>query len=747
MSARTLFRFSAPFVRFIFAFLLCLPLQEAAADIEDFDGDTFGDLVVFDPATATFKVRFSSFNQTPGGNAVGNVGDVPAAGDFNGDGVADQAVFNRSTGEWNVLFSGGQSVRVLFGAAGQIPVPARYSGFNCTDLATYDPQQGIWTISNCQIFGPPRFVRFGGRDGDIPVVADYDRDNLADLALVNPYDMVWRVRRSSRGYIEWPFGLPGDIPIPGDFDGNRAAQPAVYRPSTNQVFVRGDNAEVFVFPAPSGMPGDRLIVTDVENDGADDFASFHPSLQTFDVATSELLQFNNLQVPGLAALNVANSGFPSLALPTKSAQFSRGAVPGDFDRSLRSDFPFTRINGAAKQWIVENADGQVYSTFFGFSNDVALYGDTDGDLRMEPIVVRLRSDGFLDWFLRTTTGSAYRVVLGANGDTPIVGDFDCDGKDDVTVVRGDANTGGLTWYSIMSGSRVAPQGTLVATQFGLIGDAIFAADINGDRCDDLVVAQSVAGGHTWFSYSLHDKRTASVPWGIAGLDVPIDPVDFDGNGTDDPVVVRTENGFNTAYILLQDGNFTVVPLGPADGIPFTGHFRGFTTGEIGVYRKAAAGQSARVTVYGLDNSVNEVSLRAIASSDSLITPRGTSSISQTPPPAPTPSNPGCNIVGDFVDGGGGRLWKPESDNTGNPVILMPRSYWTRVTGIEVLNRDGVKILSGRNRVCCPNGNRAHYDIPERAHVLDAQAPITIKFLFNDGSNECLAVPTPSRRYD
>jgi hypothetical protein len=724
--------------------------QEARADIEDFDGDTFGDLVLFDPSSATFKVRFSSFNQRPGGNSVGNVGDVPAAGDFNGDGVADQAVFNRSTGEWNVLLSGGQSVRVLFGAAGQIPVPARYSGFDCTDLATYDPQRGIWTIANCKVFGPPRFVHFGGRAGDIPVVADYDRDNLADLALINPQDMIWRVKRSSRGYIEWPFGLPGDIPLPGDYDGNRAAQPAVYRPSTNQVFVRGDRAEVFAFPAPSGAPGDRLVVTDVENDGADDFASFHPTLQTFDVATSQLLLFNNLVVPGVATLANSSSGFPSLSLPSKSSQFAKGAVPGDFDRSLRSDFPFTRASGASKQWVVENADGAVFSTFFGFSNDAALYGDTDGDLRMEPIVVRLRADGFLDWFLRTTSGSAYRVVLGANGDKPLVGDFDCDGKDDITVVRTDPNSGGLTWYSIMSGSRVAPQGTLVSTQFGLAGDALYAADIDGDRCDDLVVAQKVAGGHTWFSYSLHDDRVDGVAWGIAGIDTPIDPIDFDGNGTDDPIVVRQENGFNTAYVLLQHGKFAVVPLGTADGIPFTGHFRGFTTADIGVYRRASAGQSARVTIYGIDGTVSEVSLVAIASGDTLITPGSSSEVTQTPSapvPAPTPTNPGCNIVGDFVDGGGGKLWKPESDNTHNPVILMPRSYWTRVTGIDVLNRDGVKILEGRNRVCCPNGNRAHYDIPERAHVLDAQAPITIKFLFNDGSNECLSVPVPSRRYD
>ncbi|MCB0325236.1 MAG: hypothetical protein KDD69_16750, partial [Bdellovibrionales bacterium] len=113
---------------------------------------------------------------------------------------------------------------------------------------------------------------------------------------------------------------------------------------------------------------------------------------------------------------------------------------------------------------------------------------------------------------------------------------------------------------------------------------------------------------------------------------------------------------------------------------------------------------------------------------------------------------GCDVTTDFSDGAfRGALWKPVSENTGNPVFLLPSEYWSSadkgVQGIEVLDSAGNVVVNGTRRNCCPNGGRAHFDVPRRASSLNALAPITIRLRLNGGTTECRNVPTPTTRYD
>jgi len=110
--------------------------------------------------------------------------------------------------------------------------------------------------------------------------------------------------------------------------------------------------------------------------------------------------------------------------------------------------------------------------------------------------------------------------------------------------------------------------------------------------------------------------------------------------------------------------------------------------------------------------------------------------------------PGCVEVSDFVDGAGGALWKPVSDNTGNPVILYPKE----LTG--QLNRSSCEIFAsnGDRLLGCPyrttaNGGREHYDVEFPASVLVAEAPLVVRILRTDGLFDCRRVDIPTRRYD
>jgi len=107
----------------------------------------------------------------------------------------------------------------------------------------------------------------------------------------------------------------------------------------------------------------------------------------------------------------------------------------------------------------------------------------------------------------------------------------------------------------------------------------------------------------------------------------------------------------------------------------------------------------------------------------------------------------CDVVTDFFDGGGGSLWKPVSESTGRPVILLAASYWTATESIQVFGNSGDVIANGSFRTCCPNDNRAHFDIEDSANDLARDRPIVVRFNLKSGRKECRVVEDPRDRND
>jgi hypothetical protein len=80
--------------------------------------------------------------------------------------------------------------------------------------------------------------------------------------------------------------------------------------------------------------------------------------------------------------------------------------------------------------------------------------------------------------------------------------------------------------------------------------------------------------------------------------------------------------------------------------------------------------------------------------------------SQTPDPTPTidfRTNPVCKEVESFKDGGGGNVWKPESDHGGILVVLLRDEFVKQFSSCEV-TRKGGKVESLRF-TGFSNGNR------------------------------------------
>jgi hypothetical protein len=136
--------------------------------------------------------------------------------------------------------------------AGRNPVSCStpdYDGDGRIDIAVYRPETGEWFVAQSGSSGAPRVVSWGAAEssglGDVPVPADYDGDGITDFGIWRRANSTWLLTASfsefTGGYYccDWLGSAAlGDVPVPGDYDGDGFAEPAVYRASTGEWFIR-----------------------------------------------------------------------------------------------------------------------------------------------------------------------------------------------------------------------------------------------------------------------------------------------------------------------------------------------------------------------------------------------------------------------------------------------------------------------------------------------------------------------------
>jgi hypothetical protein len=233
-------------------------------DAADFNGDGADDLGLWRSADASFRIRDISTV------FYGVSTDIPITGDYNGDGTADYGVFRPGTlpgssCRWWVrtIYSGTPYTNFLFGAAGDIPVPADYDGDFRTDTAIWRPANGYWAIKNQTRF-------YYGANGDQPVPGDYNGDGLADAALfrnAGALSGIWYVRNITKR--AWGFG--SDAVAPGDYNGDGTTELSVFRGYAGTWYIMGSPTVSF------GQADDIPVVIDYEGDGTSDRVLYRPS--------------------------------------------------------------------------------------------------------------------------------------------------------------------------------------------------------------------------------------------------------------------------------------------------------------------------------------------------------------------------------------------------------------------------------------------------------------------------------------
>ncbi len=172
----------------------------------DFDGDGRADIAVFRPDSdlipgasqwfilpsgpnPNYETTFDGFSVLFGQAGV----DLPVPLDYDGDGVAEIAAYRPTTSQWFFIPSASNpsgfddsidgGFAITFGAPGDVPAPADYTGDGLADLAAYRQSIGQWTIRPSE-GGSDQILNFGGADVDVPVLSPLSfRDPRADSVL------------------------------------------------------------------------------------------------------------------------------------------------------------------------------------------------------------------------------------------------------------------------------------------------------------------------------------------------------------------------------------------------------------------------------------------------------------------------------------------------------------------------------------------------------------------------------------
>ena len=349
-----------------------------------------------------------------------------------------------------------------------------------------------------------------------------------DPAVFNRLNSQWTIKKSSTGITEsFFYGLPGDIPTPGRFLMSNCASPAVHRPTGN-FFIIADGYTVGGLGNVHsviqwGLPGDFPVVVNVEGDELADISIFRPWNSSFYISASINYFFF---VPFL------DQPVGRLGRPISSTPIYPIDIPGDYNFDGKSDLVFASVNRNFGTTVFNTRHGgttSISSTLLTSPGDAFVNADFDGDGTVDPAVVFVESNGSLTWKYRTGAGEQ-SVSYGQNGATPVAGDFDCDGKADKALVT---KVGPLLYWDF----SFARGGTIEDLQFGLDGDEIYAKDVNGDGCDEIIVSREAFGGIDWWYRNILVGVNNYVQWGLAG-DELLPPADVNGDGRADFLVSR-----------------------------------------------------------------------------------------------------------------------------------------------------------------------------------------------------------------
>jgi hypothetical protein len=240
-----------------------------------------------------------------------------------------------------------------------------------------------WLLHTSNTHGDPQFDFFYGMTGDQPVVGNWFNSNELTIGIYRPSTNEWWLRNSNTGgppdITVFPYGGTGDLPVTGDWDGNGTTTVGVYRPAPNsqsQSYWLLHNSNAAGQPElqfPYGGLGDVPVVGDWDGDGITTIGVYRPPFSPSNPTNEAhwLLRNSNSQgQPDILEFGYGASG----DLP----------VVGDWDGDGKTTIgvyrpPHTTYNDSDEgQWLLRNSNnggGQDIPVFtYGGAGDVPVVG-------------------------------------------------------------------------------------------------------------------------------------------------------------------------------------------------------------------------------------------------------------------------------------------------------------------------------------------------------------------------------------
>jgi len=279
------------------------------------------------------------------------------------------------------------------------------------------------------------------------------------------------------------------------------------------------------------------------------------------------------------------------------------------------------------------------------------------------------------------------------------GDFDCDGKTDKAIVR--VVAGRFNWhFELSSGQSIDP------IVFGKSGDNLYSADIQGRRCDDLVISRTVDGNVTWYYRGIGDSSFQTVPFGLT-TDRLLPPSDMNGDGKADLIAVRDTGKISTAHVRIDAQTTITAIVGLNTDVILTGHFSGEAAAEFGRNRRAAkTGVKGKLSAL-LNGGSLVRTVRLGTTADYTIRPDGS-----VVPPGQGASSPCGTVVS--IDAVRWVLYKPSNLHGGRGPTFLVQNPSERTGKNRLEIRDvNCKVIAyfGLWAVDAPYGARYYQGIP------------------------------------
>ena len=201
---------------------------------------------------------------------------VAVAGPFRGYDRTDIATFWPAGGTWSILHrADGSLIQENLGWAADMPVAGDYDGDGKIDIAVYYPAGGMWYIwqsSNNQL----RAQNWGWSQA-VPVPADYDGDGRTDIATYYPAGGMWYILQSSDGKLRAQnWGWSQAVPVPADYDGDGKVDIATYYPAAGTWYIL-QSSDGKVRQVNFGWSQALPVPADYDGDGKADIATYYPA--------------------------------------------------------------------------------------------------------------------------------------------------------------------------------------------------------------------------------------------------------------------------------------------------------------------------------------------------------------------------------------------------------------------------------------------------------------------------------------